>query len=177
MRADDAIDHNPEISRSALASLHSDLFSWCLYLCRHNRADGEDLMQQVYVELLAGTARFDGRSTLKTFAFGVASQLARNRYRRLSRRLKLLAGWLPSDTVDQLPSEANDFAERAWLAVNGLPDRQRDMAELVFRRDLTVEEAANVLGVSIGTGRTHYARAKQALAEALSDFRSAGDSN
>lgn len=175
MRADDAIDHNPEISRAALAGLHSELFSWCLYLCRHNRADGEDLMQQVYVELLAGSARFDGRATLKTFVFGVASQLARNRYRRLARRLRLLAAASPADEIQEAAPEAGEFTERAWQAVNALPARQRDMAELVFRRDLTVEEAAQVLGVSTGTGRTHYARAKQALADVLSDFHPAGE--
>ncbi|MBT8089397.1 MAG: RNA polymerase sigma factor [Gammaproteobacteria bacterium] len=163
MRESDALDKNPHVSRSALEAIHGQVYGWALSRSHYDRAVAEDLMQQAYVELLTGKARFDNKSSLKTFVFSIVQNLARSRYRRIASRLRLVraAGISTVDDIVQ-PVEPNENAA-VWQAVQELPERQRDIVELVFCRDMTIEAAAGVMGVTVGTGRAHYDRAKKTL--------------
>jgi RNA polymerase sigma-70 factor (ECF subfamily) len=161
MRDSDALDNNPHVSRSALEAIHSQVFGWALSRCNFERATAEDLVQQAYVELLSGNARFNNKSSLKTFVFSVVQNLARSRFRRLSTRLRLIQQYAPTD--DSLEATEPETPNEVWQAVRELPPRQRDIIELVFCRDMTIEEAAAVMRVTTGTGRVHYDRAKKAL--------------
>lgn len=165
MRDSDVLDNNPRVSRSALEAIHGQVFGWALSRCNYEQQLAEDLVQQAYVELLTGKARFDGESSLKTFVFSVVQNLARGRLRRRATHLRLVHHAAPVDDVAH-PEESPDHSA-VWRAVKELPERQRDIVELVFCRDLTVEEASRVMGVTAGTGRVHYDRAKKALREKL----------
>ena len=44
-----------------------------------------------------------------------------------------------------------------------LSPRQRALLHLVYYQDMTIEDASQVLGISVGSARTHYARGKQRL--------------
>jgi RNA polymerase sigma-70 factor (ECF subfamily) len=167
MRDSDALEKNPLVSRSALEAIHSQVFGWALSRCNYEDAVAEDLVQQAYVELLSGKAAFDGKSSLKTFVFGVVQNLARSRFRRIATRLRLVQTYIAHDEPPASESPADDDSLHIWKAVGRLPARQRDIIELVFCRDLTVEEASQVMGISVGTGRVHYDRAKKALRATL----------
>jgi len=167
MRDGDALENNPFVSRSALEAIHGQVFGWALSRCDFNHAAAEDLMQQAYVELLSGNARFDNKSSLKTFVFSVVQNLARSRVRRLATRLRLVRQYLPAA---EAVTDGEPVADAGvWRAVRALPARQRDIIELVFCRELTIEQASKVMGVSTGTGRVHYDRAKKALRARLLD--------
>ena len=170
MRDGDALENNPHITRSALEAIHSQVFGWALSRCDFDRAVAEDLMQQAYVELLSGSARFDNKSSLKTFVFAVVQNLARGRFRRLSARLRLVQRIEASEVAEHVETEPGNEQGDVWRAVQKLPPRQRDIIELVFCREMTVEEASTVMGVSVGTGRVHYDRAKKALRDKLRDI-------
>jgi len=167
MRDSDVLENNPQVSRSALEAIHGQVFGWALSRCNYEQMVAEDLVQQAYMELLTGKARYEGHSSLKTFVFSVVQNLARNRFRRLATRMRLVQQAVPENDV----AELNEPVEHSglWRAVQDLPQRQRDIIELVFCRDLTIEEASRVMGVSTGTGRVHYDRAKKTLKDRLSN--------
>lgn len=167
MSGNDGLDNNPHVSRAALEALHSNLYGWALSRCAYDHAVAEDLMQQAYVELLSGRARFDRQSSLKTFVFAVVQNLANSRFRRLATRLRLVRRHAREIVEEPVAAPEIEQNDAVWSAVRALPARQRDIVELVFCRDMTVEEASQVMGVSIGTGRVHYDRAKKALRQKL----------
>ena len=173
MRDHDALQRNPQVSRKALEALHSQLFGWALSRCGYDDAVAEDLMQQAYVEVLSGRARFDNKSSLKTFVFGIVQNLARSQFRQLAVRLRLIRTYTNPDECHHGGTDEPDRSEQQmiWKAVESLPQRQRDITELVFCRDMTIEEAAQVMGVTVGTGRVHYDRAKKSLAGKLAELK------
>jgi RNA polymerase sigma-70 factor (ECF subfamily) len=67
--------------------------------------------------------------------------------------------------------ELDDEARRLEAALGRLSKRQRAVLELVFYHDCSVAEAAEVMGIPVGTARTHYARGKQRLAGLLAGER------
>lgn len=173
MREHDALEHNPQVSLKALEALHSQLFGWALSRCGYDEAEASDLMQQAYVEVLSGRARFDNKSTLKTFVFGIVQNLARSQFRQMAVRLRLVKTYANPDDDHPGSMDNADHREQRliWKAVESLPQRQRDITELVFCRDMTIEEASQVMGITVGTGRVHYDRAKKSLANALAELK------
>ena len=54
-------------------------------------------------------------------------------------------------------------------ALEKLPPRQREVLHLAFYEDMSLSEAADVMGLSIGSARQHYERGKKHLREWLSE--------
>ena len=169
MRDSDVLENNPHVSRSALEAMHGQVFSWALSRSGFERAVAEDLVQQAYMELLTGKARFNGKSSLRTYDFAVVQNLSRNRYRRLASRMRMLDKVALDPGADVAQVEEEGDHQGLWEAVQSLPARQRDIVELVFCRVLTIEEASSVMCVATGTGRVHYDRAKKTLKNRLNN--------
>jgi RNA polymerase sigma factor (sigma-70 family) len=165
---------NPRVSVAELEALHRDAYSWALTRCRQARADAADLLQAAYARLLDGSARFDGQSSLRTFLFGVIERLAREQRRRERLRALLLlrfgAALEPAPSMGVAESPGSGEQARIAAALQALSPRQRGVLELVFYRDCSIEEAAAVMGIPVGTARTHYDRGKKSLAASLRDL-------
>jgi RNA polymerase sigma-70 factor (ECF subfamily) len=157
---------------SELERLHAGAFGWALSCCGGDRAAAEDALQASYLKILDGRARFDGQSSLRTWLFAVVRRTAAElRRRALLGRLLPLAGLEIADgRPDPAAALARSETTRALAAgLDRLPRRQREVLHLVFYQDCTIAEAAAIIGVSLGTARTHYARGKAALRRMLED--------
>ena len=158
-----------------VAELHSASFSWALVCCRGRADEAEDVLQTVYCKIVDGRARFAGRARLKTWLFSVIRRTAADRARRHRlRRLLFESNWRnqpsgfdDSSTTPETLVLAGDRRQHVRRALGTLSQRQRQVLELVFYHDLSVQQAADVLGMRIGTARVHYQRGKERLASHL----------
>ncbi len=159
-----------------LERLHAAAFGWALSCCAGDRAAAEDVLHASYLKILDGRARFEGRSSFRTWVFGVVRRTAAEERRRARLRRWLPLYWLApgSEPADGRPDPERALARaeltrRLERALAGLTTRQREVLHLVFYQDLTIAEAAEVLGVGLGTARTHYERGKTALRQRLEE--------
>jgi RNA polymerase sigma factor (sigma-70 family) len=156
-----------------LEQLHSENWGWALACCGRDRDLAEEVLQTAYLRIISGRARFSGDSSLKTWVFGVIRLTARGEARR---RWFWNRRHADSVTVIDFPDptrgadvtiEESDRRARLIRALNGLSRRQREVLQLVFYHETTIEEAAEIMRVSIGSARTHYERGKKALARKI----------
>ena len=152
-----------------LAELHPASFGWALGCSNGDRGEAEDVLQIAYMKVLDGRARFDGGSAFRTWLFAVIRRTAAERRRGRWLRSLALARWRtgrgepePSSDPEALAGSA-EAARSLRDALRALPARQRELLHLVFYEDLSLEEAARVAGISVGTARTHYHRGKARL--------------
>ena len=147
-----------------LEAHHLAGFAWSLACCGRDREEAEDVLQTTYLKILDGRAEYAGRSAFKTFLFGVIRRTAAEARRR-RKFAELFSGRLePARTAaEEVPEDR--LALLAALA--RLPRRQRQVLELVFYLGLTVDEAADTMGVSAGSARVHYGRGKRRLGKLL----------
>ncbi len=162
--------------RRELEQLHAESFGWALACCARDSSRAEDILQEVYVKVLGGKARFDARSNFKTWLFAVIRRTAADEARRNQLRRLRLWSYQPQLNVTESPDETLQRSEvqtefRTALAT--LPPRQQEILQLVFYHDLSLSEAAEVMNVSLGSARTHYDRGKKAIQQRMEEHHNA----
>jgi len=161
---------DPSPLERQLEQLHARSYGWALSCCGWDADEAADVVQAAYLKILDGRARFEGRSELSTWLFGVIRVTASEHRRVRLRRRLLLARHAPEQTVTRDDAVAG-FHDARMLhdALDALPRRQREVLHLVFYGELTIREAAEVMGVGIGTARVHYERGKKRLRASLTE--------
>jgi RNA polymerase sigma-70 factor (ECF subfamily) len=129
-------------------------------------ASAEDVTQECFLALLAGSAFDAARGELRTYLFGIVRNLALRRLRLADRECEEPEDIVSlQDTTTELIS-----AERAQLvgqAIAELPALQREALVLFEYEDLSLEEIATVTGADVGAVKARLHRARQTLRRRL----------
>jgi RNA polymerase sigma-70 factor (sigma-E family) len=151
-----AADRDEEFSR--YVTERSAVWLRVAFLLTGNRADAEDLLQTALAKTYLSWNRIQDKGALDGYVRRVLVNTQTSWWRK--RRVEEYA-------TDQLPEQPfhdpapTEFELRAtiWKALSELPRRQRTVVVLRYYEDLSEQETAAVMGVSVGTVKSTASRA------------------
>ena len=153
-----------------------------------NQQDAEEVTQDAFIRAHRGLANFRGDASFSTWLYQIATNLAHNRYWYWFRRKRdysisldqplaaegelTLEHVMPSDAPT--PSEAavtQEFVDRVAACMDSLGAKHREVLTLRNVKNLSYEQIAQQLDISVGTVKSRIARARESLRELMgSDF-------
>jgi RNA polymerase sigma-70 factor (ECF subfamily) len=154
----------------------------------------EEVVQDAWLTCLRSLDKFEGRSTLKTWLYGIVMNIARARRRRESRILPFASLWRRDDSDSRRPTvEAGRFGGdgmwssppdswpeskvlsgetmlRVKAAIELLPLKQREVITLRDVAGLDADEVCGLLSISAENQRVRLHRARAAVRKMLEEY-------
>jgi len=147
---------------------------WRLCARLGDRADADDLTQEVYLRALPALVRFRADASARTWLLQIARHVCADHVRRRTRRRamldRLLRGTGEADAVEAARTGELELDD----AIRGLATDRSDAFVLTQVTGLSYAEAAAVCEVPVGTIRSRVSRARADLVDALADGYDAG---
>lgn len=138
-------------------------------LCR-NSAEADDLTQMAVERALRSREQFQEGSRLDSWCYRILRNIWVDTARASGRRQKFEAPQEEAAQVGSDPREAIETSlelQRAMAAMQQLPDEQREVVALILIEGFGYREAAEMLGLPIGTVSSRLVRGRNALLQML----------
>ena len=149
----------------------------------HNKADAEDLAQDVFLEIFRNAQNFRGDSKLSTWLYRIATNRSLNLIRSNKRKRffqsieetftggRNRASEISENRGDQPDQSITDQQRSDILhrAIDQLPEKQRIAFILNKYEDLSYQQIAEVMEISLASVESLIHRAKKNLQEQLLD--------
>jgi RNA polymerase sigma-70 factor (ECF subfamily) len=149
---------------------HVRVYRFILHLVR-NAATAEELVSDVFFDVWRQAGKFEGRSAVSTWLLGIARYKALSALRRRPREEELDDATAeqmedPSDSpATVLLNKSRGDLLRQCLA--GLSVEHREVIDLVYYHEKSVQEVSDIIGIPEGTVKTRMFHARKNLAELL----------
>ncbi len=135
-------------------------------------AEAEDVTQEVFTAVYSCLDRFEGKSELLVWIYGITRNILNNRLRRRARARLLPLEYLPLEAtpVDPGPgprAEAREALRYVQRAIDNLPADQQRMLELRHAERLQIRKIALAMNRSEDAVKSGLYRARRTLASSL----------
>lgn len=160
----------PLVETLAFDRLYEEHFALVWRALRRYGVEGaelDDALQEVFLVVHAKLASFEGRSSVRTWIYGIARRVARDH--RTEARLEVrdpgMLDELPA-TREGVTSEQRDQTRLLYALLDELEPARREVVVLVELEQMTVAEAAEILGENPNTLQSRLRLARGDLAQA-----------
>jgi RNA polymerase sigma-70 factor (ECF subfamily) len=148
---------------------HVRVFRFVVRLVR-NETTGEDLISEVFLDVWRQAGRFEGRSAVTTWLLSIARFKALSALRRRPDEEldEETAGAIEDPSDDpEVALEKKDKSAIIRKCLTGLSAEHREIIDLVYYHEKSVEEVAEIVGIPENTVKTRMFYARKKLAELL----------
>lgn len=156
------------LQRHHLRFYHT-VFRWVL-----QAQDAEDIVQQAFLKLWSGKARFKAGKKAKftTWFYRILYNQAMDALRaRKNAFVELNEEIAPSDDNQEAELAAWQQQQTLRAALENLPENQRVAVQLFYFEALKQKDIAQIMGLSVKALESQLSRAKQSLREQLTDIQ------
>jgi RNA polymerase sigma-70 factor, ECF subfamily len=137
-----------------------------------NETAAEDLLSEVFLDVWLQAGRFEGRSSVSTWLMSIARFKALSaRRRRIDSELDEKTETTVADPADdpEAALQKKDRGEQLRQALTRLSPEHREVIDLVYYHEQSVDECAEILGIPSATVKTRMFYARKKLAELVED--------
>lgn len=171
---DESASLAPEDSDHDFTSLYEEFFE---FVWRSVRRLGvperalDDAVQDVFIVVHRRLGDFEGRSSIKSWLFGIARRVAHDHRRRASRKDR--GESLPEAIADPYAPSPLESAARAQAVallhalLDSLDDDKREVFILAELEQMTVPEIADAISVNLNTAYSRLRAARRAFEQAV----------
>jgi RNA polymerase sigma-70 factor (ECF subfamily) len=148
---------------------HVRVYRFILRLVR-NEATAEDLVSEVFLDVWRQAGKFEGRSAASTWMLSIARFKALSALRRKTEQEldDAMAETIVDDADDPHASlQKKDTGDVLRHAINTLSAEHREIIDLVYYHEKSVEEVAQIVGIPEATVKTRMFYARKKLGELL----------
>jgi RNA polymerase sigma-70 factor, ECF subfamily len=147
---------------------HVRVFRFVVRLVR-DESTAEDLISEVFLDVWRQAGRFEGRSAVSTWVLAIARFKALSALRRRpDEELDEETGAIEDPSDDPGVSlEKKDKSVLIRKCLAGLSAEHREIIDLVYYHEKSVEEVAQIVGIPENTVKTRMFYARKKLAELL----------
>jgi len=152
------------------ARYHVRMFRFVVRLIR-DEATAEDVISEVFLDVWRQAGRFEGRSTVSTWLLAIArfKAISAVKRRRRDEELDGEAAAAIEDLSDNPATalEKKDTGAMLRKCLAGLSAEHREVIDLIYYHEKSVEEVAEIVGIPENTVKTRMFYARKRLAELL----------
>jgi RNA polymerase sigma-70 factor (ECF subfamily) len=158
------------LTKAHYAQVWRFLFKWV-----KNRDDAEELAQETFLAAWRSLPKFRSDSKFSTWLLGIALNLARNHHNRSASRTREVeldeAAHLETPASPgsdpQVQFELTARIRALDRAIARLPEDMREIMLLIKVEGLSMEQAASMLNLPLGTVKSRLSRGKEKLLEEM----------
>lgn len=163
----------PASAKAELGAVYRENVRYVWRCVRHlgvREADVEDITHEVFLVIGRKLSSFEGRSSLKTWIYGITLRVCGDHRKKASTRREVAVAEHPDATS---PDDPHDEAARSHLRLrlqrhlDALSLPQREVFVLYELEELPMKEVAEIVGVPLQTAYSRLHAARECLRDRL----------